>query len=50
MYAIAFFSTVFFFSAVLFIYDAVRNHKRSTTDSDLDITPDHHIGTYRKSA
>ena len=50
MYAIAFFSTVFVFAATLFIYDALRNHKRSTTESDLDITPSHHIGTYRKSA
>ena len=50
MYAIAFFSTVFFFSAVLFIYDSVRNHKSRTAKSDLDITPSHHIGTYHKSA
>ena len=50
MYAIAFFSTVFVFAATLFIYDALRNYKSHTAKSDLDITPDHHIGTYRKSA
>lgn len=50
MYAIAFFATVFVFAATLFIYDALRNYKSRTAKSDLDITHDHHIGTYRKSA
>jgi hypothetical protein len=50
MYAIAFFATVFVFSATLFIYDALRNYKSRTAKSDLDITPDHHIGTFRRSA
>lgn len=50
MYAIAFFSTVFVFSATLFIYDALRNHKSSGAKSDIDITSNHHIGTFRKSA
>ena len=50
MYAIAFFSTVFVFAATLFIYDALRNYKSRTTESDLDITSTHHIGTYHKSA
>ena len=44
MYAIAFFSTVFFFSAVLFIYDSVRNHKSSTSDAD------YRIGQFSKAA
>ena len=50
MYAIAFFATAFVFSATLFIYDALRDHKSRTAKSDLDITPDHHIDAYRKSA
>ena len=55
MYAIAFFSTVTLFSAILFIYhhkyvETASNHKSSTTDADILINPSTHLGDFRQSA
>ena len=50
MYAIAFFTTVIIFSAILFVVESQRNRKSNSTESDFMIKPTSDMDALRRSA